>query len=438
MKKCVTAIVGSKWGDEGKGKVASYEAQDAVYVCKGNGGANAGHSVIINGENTPLHHIPGGIAYPGTTALIGPGTVIDLPVLLQEIALLQDRGVFDILERLKISGNAHVVLPSHKKMDSLCEEFRTNPIGTTKRGIGPCYADKHYRVGVRMYDLLLDSTTLKKKIKEATQIHRILFAQSNMVHDYIPSVLAYNSAAKNLSQIGALLSNCITDIEPIIANAIERGDKIVIEGAQAYRLDIDHGDYPMVTSSNTVTAGLLSGMGIPPQALKEAIGIDKAYNSRVGNGIFPTECCSNEGNIIRNLGHEFGTTTGRPRRCGWMDVVPLRSAKYTCGLDCLCINHLDTLGKISLELGSVKVCTAYKYKGHVIDYFPQNLDCTSSIVPVYTEIVGKWALDEHCTSFEDLPELAQSFIELVEETSGLPVKYIGTGPSNDDLIVRNL
>ena len=268
MKKCVTAIVGSKWGDEGKGKVASYEAQDAVYVCKGNGGANAGHSVIINGENTPLHHIPGGIAYPGTTALIGPGTVIDLPVLLQEIALLQDRGVFDILERLKISGNAHVVLPSHKKMDSLCEEFRTNPIGTTKRGIGPCYADKHYRVGVRMYDLLLDSTTLKKKIKEATQIHRILFAQSNMVHDYIPSVLAYNSAAKNLSQIGALLSNCITDIEPIIANAIERGDKIVIEGAQAYRLDIDHGDYPMVTSSNTVTAGLLAGMGIPPQALK--------------------------------------------------------------------------------------------------------------------------------------------------------------------------
>ena len=413
MNKNVTVIVGTKWGDEGKGKIASREAEDAKLVIRATGGNNAGHTVIYKGTSLPLHLVPGGISNPNTICIIGPGVVLDLDVLLSEIKLLKNTGIPDIDKRLKISGRAHVILPYHKELDVLYENMKKHPVGTTKRGIGPSYADKNNRTGIRMYDILLPTDKLEEKIEEAIKPHNQLFKANNM--------------------------------EDAIANAKS------FEGAQAFRLDLDHGDYPMVTSSNPVVSGTLCGAALPPQSLKVVIGVDKAYNSRVGNGPFPTELPASidergnvikdakplEGDIVRDLGHEYGTTTKRPRRCGWMDCPILHSAKYECGIDYLCLNHLDTLGQIGLKLGYIKVCTSYKYKGKIINHYPDDINLSGEIpVPIYETLDGGFEIDSSCKNYEDLPDLAKEFVEIVEKASGIPVKYLGTGPANDDLIVR--
>ena len=445
MNKCVTVIIGTKWGDEGKGKIASREAKNAKLVIRATGGNNAGHTVVYNNNKLALHLIPGGIVYSQTTCMIGPGVVIDLEVLLSEIKLLKKNGIPNIFNRLKISGRAHVILPYHKDLDELHENLKEHPVGTTKRGIGPCYSDKDNRVGIRMYDLLLPEKELKKKIYEAVKLHNLAFKQNGMEY----CVVNPNELAKTCCDYGNNLRHYITDIDPIIAEAIDNNDKIVVEGAQAFRLDLDHGDYPMVTSSNPVASGTLCGAGLPPQAVKTVIGIDKAYNSRVGNGPFPTELPASidengnviknttplEGDVIRDLGHEYGTTTGRPRRCGWMDAIILRSARYTCGIDYLCINHLDTLGEIGLKLGHVKVCTGYLYQGKEINYYPDDIGLTGEVPePIYETLEGGWSIDSSIETFEDLPGKAKEFIRIVEAISGIPVKYVGTGPANDDLI----
>lgn len=447
MNKCVTVIVGTKWGDEGKGKIAAREAQDADLVIRATGGANAGHTVVYNGEKLALHLIPGGIAYPDTTCIIGPGVVIDPEVLWSEMKMLDEHGISGIESRLKISGRAHVILPYHKDLDELHEKMKEHPVGTTKRGIGPCYSDKANRVGIRMYDLLLSEKELEKKILEASKLHNQAFKANGMENCVVDAC----NLAVRFRLLGLKLRWCITDIAPIIADAIHYNKKIVVEGAQAFRLDLDHGDYPMVTSSHPVTAGTLCGAALPPQALKTVIGIDKAYNSRVGNGPFPTELPASidsngnviegakplEGDVVRELGHEYGTTTKRPRRCGWMDAVILRSAKYTCGIDYLCINHLDTLGAIGNELGYVKVCVEYLYKGHKYNFYPDDIELTHEIPePIYETLNGGWTIDSSCETYDDLPELAKEFIKIVEDASGIPVKYLGTGPENDNLIVR--
>lgn len=451
MHKCVTVVVGTKWGDEGKGKIASAEAKDANLVIRATGGNNAGHTVIYNGKKLALHLVPGGIVYPQTTCIIGPGVVIDPLVLTDEIATLESYGITDIESRLKISGRAHVIFPYHRHLDQLHESLKKNPVGTTNRGIGPCYADKDTRIGIRMYDLLLPPSKLEEKMREATTLHYEAFKAHNM-KEYIMDISMLSQA---YHICGEDLKPFICDVDPIIHDAIEQSQKIVVEGAQAFRLDIDHGDYPMVTSSNPVTAGTLCGAALPPQAVKEVIGVCKAYDSRVGNGPFPTEQGSSlegmnnanstvplvsmpVGDIIRELGHEYGTTTGRPRRCGWMDAVILRSAKYTCGIDYLCINHLDTLGEIGLKLGEVLICTSYIYQGKSIDYFPDDIDLTGEIpTPCYLTIDGGWKIKKSCKCYKDLPKKAREFIKIVEEVSGIPVKYIGIGPANEDLIIRN-
>lgn len=447
MDKCVTVIVGTKWGDEGKGKIAAREAKDANLVIRATGGANAGHTVIYKGMKLALHLVPGGIVYPQTTCIIGPGTVVDPDVLCSEIAMLENCGIPDVKSRLKISGRTHVILPYHKDLDELHEKMKEHPVGTTKRGIGPCYSDKDNRIGIRMYDLLLPKAELKKKIVEATKLHNQAFQENGMEECIVDA----NNLTNHCQSVGLKLKPCITDIAPIIADNIQNSMKIVVEGAQAFRLDLDHGDYPMVTSSNPVTAGTLCGAALPPQALKTVIGIDKAYNSRVGNGPFPTELPASidsngnvmeytkplEGDIIRELGHEYGTTTKRPRRCGWMDAVILRSAKYTCGIDYLCINHLDTLGEIGNRIGYVKICVGYSYQGNIIDFYPDDIELTHEIPePIYKTLNGGWTIDSSCKTYDDLPELAKKFVKIVEETSNIPVKYLGTGPANDDLIVR--
>lgn len=440
MNRNTTVIVGCKWGDEGKGKIASYQSKDAKIVIRGTGGANAGHSVVYNGKTLPLHLIPGGITYPQVTAIIGPGTVIDPEVLISEIKMLKEEGVPDIDNRLKISGRAHVVFPYHKSLDEFHEKLKEKPVGTTKRGIGPCYSDKANRIGVRMYDLLLPKNALDVAIADALSVDNILLYAGELTEFTIFELTPiYHKYGEQLRQY-------ITDINPIIANALNNNDKIVVEGAQAFRLDIDHGDYPMVTSSNCSTSGTLCGCSLPPNCTKEVIGIDKAYNSRVGNGPFPTEeedfaeygTSSGPGTIIRELGHEYGTTTKRPRRCGWMDCPILRSARSIMGIDYLCINHLDTLGKVGLQLGYIKLCVGYMYRGKTIDYFPDDINLTKELpIPIYETIAGGWSIDSSCRSFNDLPDLAKLFIQRIEYFSEIPVKYIGTGPANDDLIIRN-
>lgn len=445
----VTAIVGAKWGDEGKGKVASSEAKDADIVIRGTGGANAGHTVIYQGKKLALHLIPGGITYPQTIAILGPGMVIDPKILLDEIQMLKDAGVPDIDSRLKISGRAHLIFPYHKDLDELHERMKSNPVGTTKRGIGPCYADKANRTGIRMYDLLHKKNDLHAKIKEATKLHNQAFRKNGMKD----CVAKPKSLTDLYHSYGKLLSSMITNIDPILREALEENKKIVIEGAQAFRLDLDHGDYKMVTSSNPSTSGTLCGCALPPTAIKEVIGIDKAYNSRVGNGVFPTEQPASidengcvipgaeplVGDVIRESGYEYGTTTKRPRRCGWMDCPILVSGKSIMGYTSLCINHLDTLGKIGLTLGYVKVCVAYQYQNETIDYFPDDVDLTKEVPqPIYETIDGGWIIPPGITSFDELPESAKKFISIVENTTQIPVKFIGIGPENDDLIIRDV
>lgn len=447
MNNCVTVVVGCKWGDEGKGKIASLTSKNAKFVIRATGGSNAGHTVIYNGKKVALHLIPGGITYPNKIGIIGPGTVIEPKVLLDELALLKDSGVSDIEDRLKISGRAHVVFPWHKDLDELHEQVKEHPIGTTKRGIGPTYSDKATRKGLRIYDLLLPVDELEKKINEDVFLHNQLFLANNMEECVVDS----KKFAMTFAEYGQLLRPYVTDVLPIYMETIKNNDGIVIEGAQAFRLDNDDGEYPDVTASHPVTSGCLLGAGLPAQALKLVIGVDKAYNTRVGNGPFPTELPSSidengnlipnqpklKGDIIRELGYEYGATTGRPRRCGWMDAVMLRTAKYGCGIDVLCINHLDTLGKIGMELGYVNVCVAYSYMGKIINYYPDNTRLTHTIPePVYETIEGGWKIDESMKTFDSLPEKAKQFIEIVERISEIPVKFVGTGPANDDIIEK--
>lgn len=445
MKRCVTAVVGCKWGDEGKGKIASLVTKDSQFVIRATGGSNAGHTVIYNGKKLALHLVPGGITYPNKIGIIGPGTVIDPKVLLDEITLLKNSGVTDIEERLKISGRAHVVFPWHKNLDELHEKVKENPIGTTKRGIGPTYSDKATRKGVRIYDLLLPVDELEKKIREDVFLHNQLFLANNMEECVVDS----KEFATIFSEYGKLLKPYVTDILPILMDAVSNNNGIVIEGAQAYRLDNDDGEYPDVTSSHPVASGCLLGASLPPQSLKIVIGVDKAYNTRVGNGPFPTELPSSidkngnlitgktmlEGDVIRELGHEYGATTGRPRRCGWMDAVMLRNAKYACGVDVLCINHLDTLGEIGRKLGYIKICVDYYYMGKVIHYYPDDTNLTHQIPePIYVTIEGGWKIDKSMRDFFSLPESAKEFIRIVEKASEIPVKFVGIGPANDDII----
>lgn len=449
-------IVGGAWGDEGKGKVASWAAQNADLVIRATGGANAGHTVEFrkgNSEETTsiaLHLIPGGIVYPHTTCLIGQGVVIDIKVLLDEIKMLEELGVPNVRERLYISGRAHVVFPYHKSLDILHEMKKDKKIGTTKRGIGPCYADKDNRVGIRIYDLLLPYEKLAKKIDVATRLHNQAFLENKMEEAFVCSL----KLAQEYEAYENEIKNMVVDADHLVENFRREAKQIAVEGAQAYRLDKDYGDYPNVTSSNCVTAGTLIGAHLNHKDVKEVIVITKAHFSRVGNGPFPTEQPAHVendnvipyeeseayvGDIIREMAHEYGATTKRPRRCGWFDGPLVKSSKAATGADYLCINHLDTLGKLGNKLGYIRICTSYKYQGEVIDYYPDDIEFSGELPEaIYHEIKGGWDVPKGLTNYEDLPEQAKEFVRIVETVTEIPVKYIGIGPKNEDLIVRNV
>lgn len=435
MKKNVTVIVGCHWGDEGKGRAAFFESQDASMVIRSTGGNNAGHTIVYEGEKYALHLIPGGIIHNGIMSVIGPGVVVDTDVLIEEIEKLQAANISVTPENLAISGRAHVILPYHKNMDRLQEHLKGDgKVGTTGRGIGPCYVDKANRVGIRLYDLLLPPEKLARKVSKVIKTYNQLFEANAGFEDCI---VTEEEVFSKLRQNAIKIKDFITNTDALIKTAIEKGEKIVIEGAQAYRLDIDHGDYPMVTSSSPNTSGTLSGAGIGPKYVDKVIGVTKAYCSRVGNGPFFTEADEETTNIIRELGHEYGTTTKRPRRCGWLDCVILKNAKTTMGIDYLCLNHLDTIGMIGRTLGEIKICVAYKYQGKVIDYIPDDIEITGETpIPIYETIKGGWKMCSKYQKYEDIPIRAKHFIEMVEKYSDMPIKYIGHGADNKSTIVK--
>lgn len=427
IKPCVTIVVDSYWGDAGKGKVAAYEAQDARLVLRTTGGNNAGHTVYYEGNKIPLHLVPGGIISEQTTAIICNGVVIDPKVLHEEIQLLSK--YVDITpEKLIISDCAHIIMPYHIDLDGIQEKMRgKNSIGTTKRGIGPSYEDLARRTGIRMQDLFRDEESLKELLKRALKFHKHDLKKNGIKYTVQELYDFCMETKKNLAPY-------IRNPEPIIADALSNGDKIVIEGAQADHLDILTGDYPNCTSSQCNPSGTLSGGGLGPIHTKKVIATIKAYCSRVGNGPFPTELDDEVGKIIREFGHEYGTTTGRPRRCGWLDLIAFPKTR---GYTDICLNHLDTIGLIGNKLGYIKVCTSYIYQGKEISYYPTDIEVTGEIpTPEYETFQGGWEIPEGCKAYKDLPYKARMFVRFIEQFTGVPVTYIGIGPNNEDTIIR--
>ncbi len=417
-------VIGTQWGDEGKGKYIDMLAETSEIVVRFSGGNNAGHTIVANGVKYALHLVPSGILHEGKTCIIGNGVVVDPGVLLKEIKMLNDKGINT--DRLLISDRAHVIMPYHKLMDELQEKFRgENPIGTTKRGIGPCYADKTERCGIRICDLV-DEELFIEKVKQNLAIknqiiEKVYSGQKVNEHDVINEYLEY----------GRKLKKHVANVNNLLFDAIENKKNILFEGAQATFLDLDFGTYPYVTSSNPIAGGVCTGAGIGPVYINEVYGVLKAYTSRVGAGPFPTEQDNETGDTIRQLGHEYGTTTGRPRRCGWLDLVMIRYAAKVNGLTALAVNHVDTIGK----LPGIKLCVAYKKDGQQIDYFPSSLKELAKCEPVYEEFAS-WNVDiSNVKKYDDLPENAKAYLRRIEEIVGVKVKLIGVGKDREQTIV---
>jgi len=412
----IDLIVGLQWGDEGKGKIVDLVAKNYDIVIRSQGGHNAGHTVVVDGKKYALHLLPSGVLNKNATNVIGNGVVVYPPQLIKEIKSFGD----EIKKKLLISDKAHMILDHHIAIDQARERLRgKNAIGTTGRGIGPAYADKIARVGIRMGELK-NIPKLLEKLEHYYEMNRGYFEYLGIE---IPSKEKLQSELKEWKEE---LGDMIVDTTKYLWDNFDKN--MLLEGAQATLLDIDHGTYPYVTSSNTIASGALTGSGIPPKRLNKVIGIAKAYTTRVGNGPFPTEDLSQAGDRIREQGHEFGTTTGRPRRCGWFDVVAARYAVTLNGCDEVAIMKLDVLDGFD----KIKVCVAYEKDGEVIDYFPSDLE---GVKPVYVELDG-WDGSAHVKKWEDLPENARKYIEFLEDKIGTKIKYVSTGAEREATIIR--
>lgn len=417
----IKVIVGIQWGDEGKGRASHYESKNASVVVRSTGGNNAGHTVVANGKKFAMHLLPSSIIRDGVLSIIGPGVVIDPKVLISEIEQMQETGINIDSRKLLISDRAHIILPHHIALDSLSEMLKKNKIGTTGRGIGPSYSEKCDRTNIRMIDLK-NTNSLRSKLEQSLKKANALFKQ----FDY--PIISVDEEYNLCIKYGKLLGEFIGDSQAAIIDAYTKNQNIILEGAQALYLDIDHGDYPFVTSSNPNASGTCSGAGIGPTLVDEVIGVMKAYCSRVGEGPFTTELFDETGDKIRELGHEYGTTTGRPRRCGWLDLVMIKNARYVNGLTSLCINHMDTIGK----LPEIKVCVGYEYHGKEISYVPIDRE---NFTPIYKTFEGNWNTD-NATTYEELPKKAKDYIEFIEDYTGVKVKYIGVGADEKRTIIK--
>lgn len=419
--KNVDVVLGTFYGDEGKGKIIDYLSTKADYTVRCTGGNNAGHTINVNGKKYAFHLIPSGILNKNTKAIIGNGVVIDPKVLIEEINNLEDEGIST--SNLYISDKAHIIMPYHIKMDELQEELRNNKIGTTKRGIGPAYCDKFERCGIRVMDFISDrfATIARENIERKNEILK-LYGKETLNADKI--IAEYIELSKKLKPY-------VTDTVYMIHKAIEQDKKIVCEGAQATLLDIDFGSYPFVTSSNSSIGGICTGSGIGAKYIGNVYGVLKGYSSRVGEGPYITEQANEIGDLIRELGHEYGTTTKRPRRCGWLDAVALKYAVILNGITALAINHVDTIGKMD----KIKLCVAYK-KGNNIDMkFSCDEEYLQDIEPVYEEFEGNFGDISNIKRREDLPENAKKYLNRIEELVGVPIKFIGTGAGRDNMII---
>jgi adenylosuccinate synthase len=416
-----------QWGDEGKGKIVDYLTRQADVVVRHQGGNNAGHTVVVNGEQTILHLIPSGILNKNSICYIGNGTVIDPAVLLEEMATL-DAGGCAYDGRLFISNRAHIIMPYHKALDKAQEQFRgKKKIGTTGRGIGPAYADKADRFGIRFGDLL-DTELFKERLKAVLEYKNALLTQL-----FQEEPLSYDAILEEYLGYAERLRPYAADTVTMAYEDLQKGKRIVFEGAQGTMLDIDHGTFPYVTSSTTLSGGACSGAGLGPKFVDGVIGIVKAYTTRVGEGPFPTELLDATGETLRQHGKEFGATTGRPRRCGWLDCVLLRRSAIVNGTTSVALTKSDVLGPVD----KILVCTAYELDGKTTQEFPAQIADLERIKPVYEEHPG-WEEDiSECRSWDDLPENAQRYFERIEELLGVPISLISVGPGREETIERS-
>jgi len=420
-------VVGTQWGDEGKGKVVDLLSAQVTKVVRFQGGNNAGHTLVVDGKKSIFHVIPSGIFHPDTRCLIGNGVVVDPEVFLEEIKGLFDKGIAINPKRLGVSGRAHLIMPYHKAIDIAREKAKgASRIGTTGRGIGPCYEDKVARAGIRVIDLT-DPDILKQKIKANLKEKNFYLANlfGGEPLEYQPIVERYLSIAHELSPF-------IADVSTELDEAIRRNESILFEGAQGTQLDIDHGTYPYVTSSNPVAANACIGAGIGPKSLDSIVGIVKAYTTRVGAGPFVTELVDETGNYLQEKGQEFGATTGRPRRCGWLDLVVVRYSARINGLTHLAITKLDIL----TGLDPVNLCVGYEYKGKRLENIPAQLSILDKCSPVYDAMDG-WQEDiSGARTFKDLPNNAQAYVKRIEDFVDVPVSIISVGSGRNETIVR--
>lgn len=426
----VDVVLGCFYGDEGKGKVIDYLAVHADIAVRATGGDNAGHTIKVDGVKYAMHLIPSGILSGHTIGIIGNGVVLNPEVLMAEIENLKAHG-YDVEHNLKISDKAHIILPYHRLMDVALEKARAaSKIGTTGKGIGPAYCDKYERCGLRTEDLY--APNFKEKLKELVENRRALLKFYDPADTAIDEKLDFEKVFADYTAYAEQIRPYVCDTITYLHRALEEDKKVVVEGAQATLLDIDFGSYPFVTSSNPTIGGIITGTGLSASNIGNVYGVIKAYSSRVGAGPYVTELLDETGDKIRELGHEYGTTTGRPRRCGWLDLVTLKYAKRINGLTALSVNHLDTIGKFD----KIKVCVAYDCNGTVTEDFSTNLDFLNSAKPVYREFDGDFGELESCKSFEELPERAKEYIRFIEAYIGIPVKFIGTGADREAMIVR--
>ncbi|MBE3135885.1 MAG: adenylosuccinate synthase [Thermoplasmata archaeon] len=417
----VTLVIGTQWGDEGKGKVVDYYAKHADYVVRFQGGNNAGHTIKVGEEVYKLHVVPSGVIQ-GKTGIIGNGVVIDPGILLQEIDELIQRGK---KPKLLISDRANIIMPYHKILDGAEEQYLGDKkIGTTKRGIGPCYSDKVARNGIRAIDLT-NKETLQKLLA------RILPLKQKLIDIYgIKTTLDGKEILEDYYAYGKRLKEYITTTHIELNKAIQKKKNILLEGAQGTMLDVEFGTYPYTTSSHTIAGGSTIGAGIGPKTIDEIIGIVKAYTTRVGEGPLPTELLDKTGKHLQQVGHEFGTTTSRPRRCGWLDLVVLKHSCMISGITKLAITKLDVLN----GLPEINVCTQYRLNGKKIDYFPASIEDVSACKPVYKTFKGWTTMNPASSKFSDLPKEAQTYLRFIEKETDVPIALISIGPGRDETI----
>ena len=413
-------VVGTQWGDEGKGKITDFLAEQADVIARFSGGNNAGHTIQFGGETYKLHLVPSGIFYKDKLAVIGNGVVVDPVALLKELDGLNERGIST--DNLRISNRAQVILPYHLAQDEYEERRRgDNKIGTTKKGIGPAYVDKAQRIGIRMADLL-EKETFERRLKENIEYKNAYF--KGMFNETCPT---FDEIFDEYYAAGQRLKDYVTDTAKILDDANVADEKVLFEGAQGVMLDIDHGTYPFVTSSNPVAGNVTVGTGVGPTFVSKVIGVCKSYTSRVGDGPFPTELFDEDGHHIREVGREYGTTTGRPRRVGWFDSVVLRHSRRVSGITDLSINSIDVL----TGLETVKICTAYELDGETITEYPANLDQLRRCKPIFEELPG-WTEDiTGCRSLDELPKNARNYLERISELCGVHISIFSVGPDRE-------